>query len=462
MSKPPVTAVVVGAGHRSYIYADYAKLFPDELQIVAVADPDPARRQLIAARHGLGPEQCYDSAEALAARGRLADAAINGTMDRLHVPTSLPLLEQGYDLLLEKPFALNETEMVELVAMARRHHNRVMICHVLRFAPFYVSIQARIAAGELGDLVSVQLEENVSYDHIGVSYVRGKWANRHRCGAPMILAKASHDLDLMLWLNRARPMRVASLGEERIFHPSMRPEGATARCYDPCPLIETCPWSAKTSYAEHPDRWPFYVWDGVEDPQALTMEQRIHYLHVQTDWDRCVWDSGRDNVDHQSVTVQFGDRSMGAFCMTGGTAKSDRTINVIGTRGQIVGELSTGRYLLRRIDPRVRGAYEEVEVDAFENYDDLQGGKGRHGGGDLRLVQDFVRYVRGEEVSASATTLDDSITGHLLAMKADEAMRQATIVDMDAALAELEAVYAARRRIAAAAAVAARAATHPE
>ena len=40
-------------------------------------------------------------------------------------------------MLLEKPFAVNEAEMWELVRTARETGCRVMICHVLRYAPFY-------------------------------------------------------------------------------------------------------------------------------------------------------------------------------------------------------------------------------------------------------------------------------------------------------------------------------------
>ena len=54
---------------------------------------------------GLSPDQCFCTSEAMAQRPAFADVAINGTMDRQHVPTTLPLLGAGYDVLLEKPIA---------------------------------------------------------------------------------------------------------------------------------------------------------------------------------------------------------------------------------------------------------------------------------------------------------------------------------------------------------------------
>ena len=41
-------------------------------------------------------------------------------MDKVHVETSIPLLECGYDMLLEKPFAVNKEEMKQLVAVGRK------------------------------------------------------------------------------------------------------------------------------------------------------------------------------------------------------------------------------------------------------------------------------------------------------------------------------------------------------
>ena len=134
--KGPVRAIIVGAGHRAFAYANYALTNPDKLKIVGVADPNKWRRDLAVKTFGFSPERCYENAEQLATVPVFADAVINGTMDAEHVPTSLPLLRAGYDILLEKPFAVNEDEMRELADTAEKYNRKVMICHVLRYAPF--------------------------------------------------------------------------------------------------------------------------------------------------------------------------------------------------------------------------------------------------------------------------------------------------------------------------------------
>ena len=172
-----ITAIIVGAGHRALLYSLYALQNPEKFKIVGVADPDPIRRRKTAEMHGFGEDMCFESAEALAERPRLADAVINGTMDTQHVKTAVPLLRRGYDMLLEKPFAVNEDEMWELQRVAGETGRRVMICHVLRYAPFYVAVKERLLAGEIGDIINIQATEHVSYHHLAVSFVRGKWGN---------------------------------------------------------------------------------------------------------------------------------------------------------------------------------------------------------------------------------------------------------------------------------------------
>lgn len=45
MEQQPVTAIIVGAGHRAFVYSKLALTNPELLKIVGVADPDPIRRK---------------------------------------------------------------------------------------------------------------------------------------------------------------------------------------------------------------------------------------------------------------------------------------------------------------------------------------------------------------------------------------------------------------------------------
>src|SRR5688500_14308423 len=131
--RAPIDVVMVGAGNRGHrAYGSYAVQHPERVRFVAVAEPDPGRRARFAETHGIPSERQFASWSELVERSQLAVAAINTTMDRMHLPSTLALLEAGYDVLLEKPMADTPEACVELAEAAERLGRRLQICHVLR------------------------------------------------------------------------------------------------------------------------------------------------------------------------------------------------------------------------------------------------------------------------------------------------------------------------------------------
>ena len=414
MIKKPITAIVLGAGHRAMVYADYSLKHPDELKIVGVADPDEYRRKMVMEKFGFPEENCFVDAEALSKVPKFADAVINGTMDEQHVETSIPLLKMGYDMLLEKPFCVNKAEMRELLAVVNEHKNKVMICHVLRYSPFYLKFKEKIQSGELGDIINIQTIENVSYHHIATSFVRGKWGNSEKCHTSMLLAKCCHDMDIMMWLmSPLKPITVSSVGARMQYRSENAPKNSGTYCLDDCPLVDTCQYSAKKLYLEHLGSWEFYVWKELESVENPTMEQRIEVLR-RSDYGRCVYKCDNDVVDHQSVLINFSNGATGTHNMIGGAAAPLRVLKVTGTKGELYGEFESNVIKFTRIDPDNENMYIEERLD-IEDFD-LDG----HGGGDDNLTADFIKFVAGEKVSVSCTSIYDSVDGHNIIFLADE------------------------------------------
>jgi predicted dehydrogenase len=434
MSSTPLDAVIVGAGHRAMTYASYAKHHPEQLRIVGVADLLEDRRRMVQKDYALPDDRLFATAQDLAAAGKIGDIVINGTMDHQHVPTALPLLQAGYHMLLEKPFATSEQQMWQLVDAARQHKRHVSICHVLRYAPFYAAIRQKIEDGILGDLINIQAVEHVSYHHMGVGFVRGKWSQEAFCQSTMLMAKSCHDLDLIAWMHSGVPVsRVSSFGSNFQFRPERAPEGAGTRCLVDCPIEADCLYSARKHYIDHPDRWSFYVWDSLEHMgTAPTIEDKIASLKADNPYGRCVWKCDNDVVDHQSVVAEFDDGCTATLNMIGGSSKPTRSIHLLGTRGEIQGVLEDSTFTIRHIDPRPGHEYDEEVVDVRVK-GDMTGAFGGHGGGDLRLVEDFLKVVRGEAPSLSTTSIEDSVTGHLLGFCADRSRREGRVIDVEMA-----------------------------
>ena len=418
-TKKPVTAIIVGAGHRSITYGDYSFEHPDDLKIVGIADPNEVRRKMTAERYGFSEEFCFESAEELAKVPRFADVIINGTMDHQHFETAVPLLEKGYDMLLEKPFSVSLEEMQKLLAVIRKNGNKVMICHVLRYSTFYRKIKEKLLEGALGDIINIQMSEHVSYHHLSTSYVRGKWANSDICKTSMLLAKSCHDIDIMMWLmNETQPETVSSHGGIFQFKEENAPEGAGTRCLLDCPHVDTCRYSAKTMYLGHPDRWECYVWAGLEAIKDQTYDIREESLRTDNPYGRCIYKCDNNVVDHQSVLVKFRNGATGTHNMIGVTAKSVRKIHIIGTKAELYGNFEDNNFYIERIVTEAPDGYEREFYDT-----NTMGGMG-HGGGDPALTADFINFIRTGEQSISCTEIYNSIAGHLTVFLADKSMEE--------------------------------------
>ncbi|HIT76158.1 MAG TPA: Gfo/Idh/MocA family oxidoreductase [Candidatus Avipropionibacterium avicola] len=430
MTSEPVGLVLVGLGHRTLGYADYVEQHPDRATVVAVVDPDPVRREAAATRFAVPPERRYALVSDLPDQP-LARAAVNGTMDAIHVETSLELLDRGYDLLLEKPIALEPTSMLQLQRRAEDLGRLVVVCHVLRHAPFYAQIKERVAAGQIGTVTSLDMAELVSYSHMATSYVRGRWRSRDECGSSFLMAKSCHDMDLMAWLAApGRPVRATSTGSLTWFREENAPAGSGSKCLVDCQIEAGCPYSARRIYVEL-GRHDFYPWESLEHLGVEpTREQKLESLRTDNPFGRCVWRSDNDVADRQAVVVEFDTGAVGTLSLTGTAARGDRTIQIVGTEGEITGSLAEERFEVRRFSAdQPRAVVESVSVSAPADAAKYAGHG--HGGGDLRLMADFVALLRGGRPTLSTTALADSINGHLAGFAAEQGRLSGRWVELD-------------------------------
>ena len=425
-----ISVVLVGAGNRADVYASVALKQPEKLKVVGIVDPDPIRRELMRNKYNVPYENCFDDVLEFTKKDKFADAVINGTMDHQHVETSIPVLEKGYDLLLEKPFAVNENEMNKLLDVARTNGSKVVIGHVLRYTDFYRSIKDHIMSGKIGRIISIETCEHVNYHHMAVSYVRGKWRSEKLCLAPMLLAKSCHDIDIMLWMmNETSPLSVSSFGSDFQFGTERKPDGAGRRCMVDCPYVDECIFSAKANYLAAP-RWKQYVWKCIEGESEITEKTKEDSLKTDNPYGKCVWDFERDgNVDHQNVIINFSNGAIGSFSMIGGSAKSERNIHIVGTKGEIKGTFEDSQYVVRTMAPSTKSGYTETAY-SLNQTGDMIGAKGGHGGGDEKLVLDFLDYLNGHEPSVSCATLEDSVISHRTVFAADRARKECRITDI--------------------------------
>ncbi len=184
-------------------------------------------------------------------------------------------------------------DLKEIEDLAKEKQVKVLICHVLRYTPFYRTIKQLINSDFIGKIISIEMNEHVGIAHFLDSYVRGKWNSEERCGSGFLLAKCCHDTDLMCWLNGfSVPEKVSSFGARGLFILENAPKGATEYCYD-YPHNDTCLYSAQKVHLEF-DSMPFQTWAEMNKPlDEISKAEKAEYLKTHT-YGKCAYNTGGD------------------------------------------------------------------------------------------------------------------------------------------------------------------------
>jgi hypothetical protein len=413
----PITAITCGAGARGNVYGDYAIEYPAQLDIVGVAEPIPLRNERYAKKHAILDENRFKTWEDVFKKPKFADAVIISTPDQLHYGPCMEALRMGYDVLLEKPISPSEKECRDILELTKSSGRIVAVCHVLRYAPYFVKLRELMQAGTIGEIISIQHMEPIEHTHMAHSYVRGNWHNS-AASTPIILAKSCHDLDIIKWMLGKSSRQVQAFGNLKWFKSDNAPAGSTQRCTGGCAIESTCPFSALRIYYRNRQRT--YVFDLPEEKDKQG-DAILKYLDT-TDYGRCVYRMDNDQSDHYTTNMLFDGDITASFNMEAFTPWGGRRTRVMGSMGFVEGDMS--QFTVYDFRTGKSKVYESKALDV-ENYKN-EG----HGGGDWRLVADWIQAVSQHNPNLLTSTIDASIESHVMCFMAEESRLNKKVMDI--------------------------------
>ncbi|WP_404444311.1 Gfo/Idh/MocA family oxidoreductase [Sutcliffiella horikoshii] len=411
-------AALIGAGSRGfYAYGSYALQYPHEIEFIAVAEPDKEKRDKFAKAHGIPENMRFEDWPDLLNQERVCEALLICSPDRDHYKPVMRAIEKGYNILLEKPMSPSPMETLAIAEAAEKHNTLLCVCHVMRYAPFYQSLKEVMDRKVIGEIVSVQWNENVGYFHQAHSFVRGNWRNSKE-SSPMILQKSCHDMDMLAWLIGAECKSVSSYGSLNYFKEENAPEGSTHRCLDGCKVEKECPYSAVKWYLHDRDVWPANV---VSTNPSI--ESRLKAIQ-EGPYGRCVYRCDNDVVDHQVVNLLFDGDVTVSFTMTAFTKETYRNFKIMGTKGEITGHDANNELIINHFAGKREVIYPPT-VD------------GGHMGADTGIMQDFINRVRTKD-RGTLTSAKVSSQSHLIAFAAEESRLSGVTIELKNFIEELE------------------------
>ena len=417
-----IKAILIGAGSRGYSYASIMK--NNGFQIVAVADPLKERVKEIREMYGIPEEMCFARWEDLLALPKCADLALITTSDHLHYQPSMKALSLGYDLLLEKPVAPTAQECADIANLAKEKGAKVLVCHELRYAPFFRKLKELIKQGLIGDVMSIHHAEGVGIENYVHSFVRGIW-NNSETSSDMLLAKSCHDMDLIQWYMGCDCIKAQSFGSRIHFRRENAPEGSPEFCIEGCPHADECPYDAVKIYAVDDGRgnlWRRHAFRG----KCETIDQVRQALHTTEfgEYGKCAYKCSNNVVDTQVVDLEFENGRTASFNMTS-LSSGGRSIRIIGTKGDLAGSASDDAITYFNLLTRERTRIPTSDIRTDET---IAGG---HGGGDTGIIKTLYSYLAGESVEPEMLSeIEISVKNHLIVFAAEQSRRENRVVDV--------------------------------
>lgn len=416
-----VTAITLGAGNRGNVYGGFAVQYPNELKIVGVAEPVLYRNDRYASVHGIAADKRFNTWEDVFKQPKFADAIIISTPDNLHYAPCMKALEMGYDILLEKPIAPTEKECRSILALAQKTGRIVAVCHVLRYAPYFVKMRELIAKGAIGRVISVQHLEPIEHTHMAHSYVRGNWHNSKKT-TPILLAKSCHDLDIIKWVIDKPSKEIVAMGDLTWFKAENAPEGSTDRCTGGCAIERNCPYSAIKEYHDKLSGrgTVLDIPDHVTD-KAIRRKLILEKLKT-SDYGRCVYRMDNDQPDHYITNIRFNDSITASFSMEAFTNYAGRRTRIFGSMGDMVGDMTELVVTDFRTGKQVILKPLAEDVEGYKN--------AGHGGGDWLLARDFTQAVAHQDVKMLTSTIEESIESHVMGFMAEKSRKSRKIEEI--------------------------------
>ncbi|XP_076596882.1 putative oxidoreductase YteT [Chaetodon auriga] len=416
----PVRVIVVGAGCRGEIYAQFASIHPERVKVVGVADPRKFARTKLQQQHKIVDENIFEDWHGILEREKFADAALICTPDRLHKEPAVAFAKKGYHVLLEKPMATSAEDCTAIVEACTQSGVMLSVGHVLRYDPVIHKIKELIDAGVIGDVIHIQHFEPVGFYHFAHSFVRGNWRNEAESSFAL-LAKSCHDIDLMHhWAGARRCVKVSSFGSVSHFSKENKPTGAASRCLD-CSVEAGCPYSACKIYLDRVKQghtgWPVSVicQSSLPDIESVTEALRTG------PYGRCVYECDNDVCSNQVVNMEFEGGVTAAFCMVAFTEEiCNRKTTIYGSKG----ELSYDGHEVRVFDFLTQRSTKHT---AHKNVPRLFGMHG-HGGADYHLMDAFISAVENNDPSLIRSGPEETLLSHLLVFEAERSRVESRVV----------------------------------
>jgi predicted dehydrogenase len=365
-----IGVAVIGAGGRGRgVTLNLLNDSKRQVKVMSVFDPDKAMAQsALDCWNDQDVKVCDTYQDAIKTPG--VDWVLVFSPNAYHKEHIIAGFKAGKHVFSEKPLA---TSIEDCQAIYKAHQKSGLLFatgFVLRYAPIYRKAKEMIESGKLGQILSIDANENITPAHGG--YIMMNWRRNTKYAGPHILEKCCHDLDLINWFADSIPSRIAAFGGLNYFVPENQ------------------------HYMKKYGEKTFAAW---ADPHRVNSP----------------FTSDKDLMDNQVAIMEYRNGIRVMFQATMCNAIPERRMYFSGTEGTMIVELYSSILKYRRIGD---------EGETVINF----AGDG-HGGGDSYIMKEL--YECMVKHSKPKCGGDEGLESAVVAMAIDRSIQERALVDLE-------------------------------
>ena len=147
------------------------------------------------------PENCDEVVESISQMiALLPDFVIVASPANFHAIHSMPLIEAGIPVLIEKPVCATLFQASELADAVRSHHGKVSIAYCLRYLASTTFMKNAVENELVGKIYNIQIDTGQYLPdwRPTADYRKTVSANQNLGGG--VLLELSHDIDYLIWI----------------------------------------------------------------------------------------------------------------------------------------------------------------------------------------------------------------------------------------------------------------------
>ena len=173
----------------------------DKLEFVAVCDILPGAMEKLLAKHDLAQNTSikrYTDYKQMIENHPDLDLVAIATESGIHAEIALFLIDNGINVIIEKPMAMSMSDAEEIVARSREKGVKVSVCHQNRFNVAIQEMRQALETGRFGKIShgSINVRWNRNKQYYDQATWRGKWASDGGC----LFNQCIHGIDLLRWM----------------------------------------------------------------------------------------------------------------------------------------------------------------------------------------------------------------------------------------------------------------------